>query len=82
MIYINYDGHASPMLLIKFRGNQPTGSGEEDFLKVVFIVPVSGGQTLLLSRSRSSQGHDLYKICRTPFPDASHKVSKSYAFWF
>ena len=31
MIYINYDGPASPMLHTKFRGNRPTGSGEEDF---------------------------------------------------
>ena len=29
MIYINYDGLASPMLHTKFRGNQPTGSGED-----------------------------------------------------
>ena len=42
MIYINYDGHASPMLLIKFRGNRPTGSGEEDFLKV-FAIYSHGG---------------------------------------
>ena len=31
MIYINYDGPAFPMLHTKFRGNRPTGSGEEDF---------------------------------------------------
>ena len=30
MIYINYDGPASPMLHTKFRGNRTTGSGEED----------------------------------------------------
>ena len=29
MIYINYDGPASPMLHNKFRGNRPTGSGED-----------------------------------------------------
>ena len=33
--------------------------------------------TLLLKRSRSSQGHDLYKLCRAPLPDASCQVSKS-----
>ena len=27
--------------------------------------------TLLLNRSRSSKGHDLYKLCRAPLPDAS-----------
>ena len=30
MIYVNYGGPASPMLHTKFRGNRPTGSGEED----------------------------------------------------
>ena len=29
MIYINYDGLGSPMLHTKFRGNPPTGSGED-----------------------------------------------------
>ena len=38
--------------------------------------------TLPSNRSRSSQGHDLYKLCRTPVTDASHQVSKSLAFWF
>ena len=28
---IKYDGPSSPMLHTKFRGNRPTGSGEEDF---------------------------------------------------
>ena len=45
MIYINYDGPASPMLHTKFRGNWPnwpTGSGEEDFLKV-FALYSHGG---------------------------------------
>ena len=32
--------------------------------------------------SRSSQGHDLYKICRAPVTDASHQFSKSLAHWF
>ena len=42
MIYINYDWSASPMLHTKFRGNRPTGSGEEDFLKV-FAIYSHGG---------------------------------------
>ena len=33
------------------------------------------------SRSRSSQRHDLYKLCGAPVTDASHQVSKSLAFW-
>ena len=37
MIYINYDGPASPMLHTKFRGNWP-----EDFLKV-FAIYSHGG---------------------------------------
>ena len=41
MIYINYDGPASPMLHTKFRVNQPTGSGE-DFLKVSAIYSNGG----------------------------------------
>ena len=36
----------------------------------------------LYNRSRSSKGHDLYKFCRAPLPDASYQVSKSQAFWF
>ena len=32
--------------------------------------------------SRSSQGHDLYILCRAPVTDASHQVSRSLAFWF
>ena len=31
MIYINYNGPASPMLHTKLCVNRPTGSGEEDF---------------------------------------------------
>ena len=42
MIYINYDEPASQMLHTKFRGNRPTGSGEEDFLKVFAIYSNSG----------------------------------------
>ena len=42
MIYINYDGPTSPMLHTKFRGNRPTDSGEEDFLKV-FAIYSHGG---------------------------------------
>ena len=37
IILSNYDGLKSPMLHTKFRGNRPTGSGEEDFL-VVFTI--------------------------------------------
>ena len=33
MIYINYEGIASPMLHSKFCENWPTGSEEEDFFK-------------------------------------------------
>ena len=32
------------------------------------------------NRTRSSYGHDLYKLCRAPLPDASCQVSKSKAF--
>ena len=42
MIYINYNGPASPMLHTKFRGNLSTGSGEEDFLKI-FAIYSHGG---------------------------------------
>ena len=42
MIYINYDGPASSMLHIKFRGNRPTGSGEEDILRF-FTIYGHGG---------------------------------------
>ena len=31
IINTNYDGQEFPMLHTKFRGNRPTGSGEEDF---------------------------------------------------
>ena len=37
MIYINYNEPASSMLHTKFCGKRPTGSGEEDFLKVCAI---------------------------------------------
>ena len=49
MIYINYDGPASPMLHTKFRGNRPTGSGEEDFLKV-FAFYSDGGPFKCMSK--------------------------------
>ena len=52
MIYINYDGLASPMLHTKFCGNRPTGSGEEDFLKVFAMY--SHGSHL---------GHVTWTIC-------------------
>ena len=42
MIYINYDWQESPMLHTKFRENRPTGSGEEDFLRV-FTIYGRGG---------------------------------------
>ena len=32
---------------------------------------------LAVNRARSSQGHDLPKLCRVPLPDASCQVSKS-----
>ena len=38
--------------------------------------------TLPQKRSWSSQGHDLYKLCRATFPDASCQVSKSQTSWF
>ena len=38
--------------------------------------------TLPRNSSRSSQGHDLHKFCRTPLLDASCQVSKSKAFLF
>ena len=41
IILSNHDGLKSPMLHTKFRGNQPTGSGE-DFL-VVFTIYGRGG---------------------------------------
>ena len=41
MIYINYDGLASPMLHTKFRGNQPTGSGEADFKKFLLFIAMA-----------------------------------------
>ena len=42
IILSNYDGLKYPMLHTKFRGNRPTGSGEEDFL-VVFTIYGRGG---------------------------------------
>ena len=50
----------------------------------IFSVQMQGRLklTLPLKRSRSSQGHDLYKLCRALLPDASCQVSKSLAFWF
>ena len=39
IILSNYDGLKSPMLHTKFRGNLPTGSGEE----VVFTIYGRGG---------------------------------------
>ena len=53
IILSNYDGLKSPMLHIKFRGNRPTGSGEEDFLRVFTIYGRGGhlGHVTWISRS-------------------------------
>ena len=50
----------------------------------LFPVQMHEGPMLTLpeNMSRSSQGHDLYKLCRAPVTDASHQVSKSLAYWF
>ena len=37
IIYINFEELTPQMLHIKFQGNWPRGSGEEDFLKVFMI---------------------------------------------
>ena len=42
IILSNYNGLMPRMLHTKFRGNLPTGSGEEDFL-VVFTIYGRGG---------------------------------------
>ena len=42
IIWTNYDGQESPMRQTKFRGNQSTGSGEEDFWRV-FTIYGHGG---------------------------------------
>ena len=42
IIYINYDGQESQMLHTNFSENRPTGSGEEDFLRV-FTIYGHGG---------------------------------------
>ena len=42
IIWTNYDGLESLMLHTKFRGNQPAGSGEEDFWRV-FTIYGRGG---------------------------------------
>ena len=65
MISINYDGPASPMLHTKFRGNQPTGSGEEDFLRFLLFIA---------NPSWSCDLDHLYKLS-FPLPkDAPHEV--------
>ena len=45
----------------------------------IFPIQMHGQPKLTLTEnmSRSSKGHDLYKLCRAPFPDASYQVSKS-----
>ena len=45
IIYTNYDGQESPMLHTTFRGNQPAGSGEEDFLR---FLPYMGVAAILV----------------------------------
>ena len=40
-MYINYDGPTSQMLHTKFRGNRPTGSGEEDFLRFLLFIAMA-----------------------------------------
>ena len=45
IIYTNYDWQESPMLHTKFRGNQPAGSGEEDFLR---FLPYMGMAAILV----------------------------------
>ena len=44
-MYTNYDGQESPMLHTKFCGNQPAGSGEEDFLR---FLPYMGMAAILV----------------------------------
>ena len=45
IILSNYDGLKSPMLHTKFRGNRPTGSGEEDF---EWFLPYMGMAAILV----------------------------------
>ena len=45
IIYTNYNGQESPMLHTKFRGNRPTGSGEEDCLR---FLPYIGMAAILV----------------------------------
>ena len=42
-------------------------------------MPKGPKLTLLLSRSRSTQGHDLYEHCSTTDPDATYQVSRQLA---
>ena len=66
MIYINYDGPASPMLHTKFRGNRPTGSGEEDFQRFLLFIAMATIWSCDLDH--------LYKLS-FPLPkDAPHEV--------
>ena len=52
----NYDGLKSPMQHTKFRGNRPTGSGEEDFCVVFTIYGLGGhlGHVTRISRANLS----------------------------
>ena len=66
IILSNYDGLKSTMLHIKFRGNRPTGSGEEDFL-VVFTIYGRGGHL-----GHVSQTWILQSNFRLPYPWMLH----------
>ena len=50
-----------------------------NYILLFFPIQMHGQPmlALILNRSRSSQGHDLYKLCRAPLSDASCQVSKS-----
>ena len=41
MIYMYYDGPASPMLHTKFSENRPNGSGEEDFQRFLLFIAMA-----------------------------------------
>ena len=65
IILTNYNGLVSPMLHTKFRGNQPAGSGEEDFLGD-FTIYGHGGHLGHLTSIMSSDFHFLV-------PESFHK---------
>ena len=47
IISIIYDWPESPMLYTKFRENRSTGSGEEDFLRVLLYMGMAAKQTFV-----------------------------------